>query len=248
MGAEGSNENVDNKRKNADKYACEEYQTEKIEMKHENENIDNLNDFWKKQEIKEVVDTDDTDNKTLSLSLSAPEIMSHLTQFEESVLERKGLNAQLRLYLKQRLCEEILLFYNDYKWYLMANSQIMRNRRGKKMKELYIVSKGKRELNLSHQTKKKFQEVMIENNNQYNKDSFDMIVAEILYLMKYSIWPGFVKMYYHKKEKTLPIAHHFGLENKIIIKNQTENANNRKKNKNSKLFNDFTDIFDSKNE
>ena len=196
--------------------------------------IERLNKLWNMPEIVDIVNRDPNDKTPLSIT-AIPQISSFFNEFKELWLETKDWNEELKSYFNEELWKSILLFYNDYDDFLMPISNKVRNEKGKKIYQLYIDNKGDCTLNLSQLCKNKFRQSMIKNNYQYKRDSFDMVIVEILYLIKYKIWPGLIKACNHNIRiiKTISMDRIFSLENRIVIKHSSQEGP------------DFADIIDA---
>lgn len=200
----------------SNKYACNESELEGTYY-YLCETIQRLYDFWDLPEIIKIVNHYPTNKTSLPLS-TIPLISSFFSDF--GVLWK-----ETKLQFNQQICERILLFHSDYNDFQMSVSQNIRNEKGKRISKLYINSNGDRKLNLSKQCKNVFRQIIIKNNYQYQKDSFDMVLIEILYQIKYKIWPGLINATNQNIRvlKKISINGCNGLENQIVIKSMSEN-------------------------
>ena len=157
--------------------------------------VEHLNSFWDKTKSISMANDEQPDKHG-----NAQSVLCRLQHFEESLLERPAINVMLRDYLQAHHCEEVLLFYNDYKFYLSTNAQSLRNKRGSAMAMRYIHPQAPHQLNLSHQCTTHFLH-RVQRDKQYHRDSFDGIVTEVMHLMKYSIWPRFTSHIHSLQKK-----------------------------------------------
>ena len=207
------------------KYVCNESQPQMKGVY--GQKIQKLYEFWDAPEIVNIVNRNPKDETPSILSMRDKALItSFFMEFGKLWLETKQWNEEIRSYLHQQLCENILLFYTDYKDFLIPVSDKIRNKKGKTITKTYIDDKGEYEISLSKQCKNRFRRVMIKNNYQYEINSFDIIIIEILYQIKYKIWPGFTKAFNQNIRiiKTISTDQSYDLRDKIVIKNATTNG------------------------
>eukprot|EP01083_Nonionella_stella_P231496 817422_1 len=114
--------------------------------------------------------------------------MKHINDLQ-SCLDDDDTLEYLTLFMKQRLCDELALYYKDYKAFKCCTNQQQRDAKGEEMKRLYISPLSEREINISCDRRKAFDEAL--SCRGYDAKLFDAISDDVMTLIRDSCFHAF---------------------------------------------------------
>eukprot|EP01084_Bolivina_argentea_P220198 373224_1 len=114
--------------------------------------------------------------------------MEHINDLHKCLDDADTLE-YLTLFMKQHFCDELALYYKDYKAYKCCTNQKQRDNKGKEMERLYISPSSEREINISSDRRKAFNESL--RCNGYDAELFDAISDDVVTLIRMNCFGGF---------------------------------------------------------
>eukprot|EP01084_Bolivina_argentea_P195693 335645_1 len=107
--------------------------------------------------------------------------MEHINDIRQCLDDEDAL-AYLTLFMKQQLCDELALYYKDYKAYKCCTNQAERDAKGEEMKRLYLDQSSEREINISSARRRTFDHAL--GSKGYDEQVFDRIAEDVVDLIR----------------------------------------------------------------